>query len=122
MTKLLPSTFQQCFGHFNMLTVHKCSDTGLFRHLNNHVFCSLAFRKEFSHEVRPFLIKCSKLDVDVRIGEKKKKNILCFGDNCIRIGSVKYLLLWRENTCHHESTINQTVSMLQILLRKNFLN
>ena len=32
---------QQCFRIFNMLTVHMCSDTGLFRHLSNHAFCGL---------------------------------------------------------------------------------
>ena len=33
--------FKSSFGHFKMLTVHKCSDTGLFRHLSNRAFCTL---------------------------------------------------------------------------------
>ena len=33
--------FKQSFGRFNMLTVHKCSDTGLSRHLSNPAFSSL---------------------------------------------------------------------------------
>ena len=33
--------FKQSFGPFKMLTVHKCSDTGLFGHLTNSAFCSL---------------------------------------------------------------------------------
>ena len=28
-------------GPFPMLTVHKCSDTELFKHLSNQVFCSV---------------------------------------------------------------------------------
>ena len=41
MTKLLPCRFEQCFRPFNMLTVHKISDTVLIRYLSNHSFCSL---------------------------------------------------------------------------------
>ena len=41
MRKLLPCRCEQCFWPFNMLTVHKCSDMGLFRHFRNHAFCSL---------------------------------------------------------------------------------
>ena len=41
MTKLLPCKFEQCFEHFNMLTLHKCSDTWLFTHLSNQAFCNL---------------------------------------------------------------------------------
>ena len=40
VTKLLPFRSEQCFGPFNMLTVRKCSETGLFRHLSNHAFWS----------------------------------------------------------------------------------
>ena len=41
MTKIFPWTPKQFFAHFNMLTVHKCADTGLFSHLSNPAFCSL---------------------------------------------------------------------------------
>ena len=30
ITQMLPCGFKQCFGPFNMLIVHKCSDTGFF--------------------------------------------------------------------------------------------
>ena len=33
--------FKQSFGPFNMLTLHKCSNTGLFGHLIKSTFCSL---------------------------------------------------------------------------------
>ena len=38
--KILRCWFKQCFGPLNMLTAHKCSDTGLFRHLSNPAFSS----------------------------------------------------------------------------------
>ena len=41
LTKILPRIFEQCSEPFNMLSVHKCYDTGLFRHLSNPAFCSL---------------------------------------------------------------------------------
>ena len=41
MTKIRPCSFKQCFWPFNMLTVHKCSDTRLFRLLINPAFWRL---------------------------------------------------------------------------------
>ena len=38
LTKKLLCRFQQCFGPFNMLNVHKCPDTRLFSHLSNTAF------------------------------------------------------------------------------------
>ena len=54
MRKLLPCRFKESFGLFNMLPVHKCSDTGLFRHLSNPAFCSLQFQKEITSEAHLF--------------------------------------------------------------------
>ena len=54
MRKILPCRFKESFGPFNMLTVHKCSDTGLFRHLSNPAFCSLQFEKEITSEAHLF--------------------------------------------------------------------
>ena len=41
LTKLFSCWFKLCFGSFNMLTVHKCFDTRLFRHLSKRTFCCL---------------------------------------------------------------------------------
>ena len=41
MTKLLTCRFKQCFGPFNMLSLHKGSGKQLFRQLSNPAFCSL---------------------------------------------------------------------------------
>ena len=44
----------QCFWPFNMLTVHKCSDTRLFGHLSNPAFCNLQIQKEITSEAHLF--------------------------------------------------------------------
>ena len=33
--------FKESFGRFKILTVHKCSDTGIFSRLSNRTYCSL---------------------------------------------------------------------------------
>ena len=48
ITKILPWRFKESFGPFSMLTVHKCSDIGIFRHLRNLAICSLYFKKEIT--------------------------------------------------------------------------
>ena len=45
MTNILPCRFRHSFGPFNMLTVHKCSDTRLFTDLSNPAFWSLYLEK-----------------------------------------------------------------------------
>ena len=50
MTKVPLCRFKQCFGAFNMLTAHKCSGTGVFRHLINPAFCSLKLQKQIISE------------------------------------------------------------------------
>ena len=37
-----------------MLTVHKCSDTGLLMRLSNPTFCTLKFQKQITSEAHPF--------------------------------------------------------------------
>ena len=41
MMKILGCRFKQCLGPLNMLTIHKCSDTWLFRNLSNPAFSIL---------------------------------------------------------------------------------
>ena len=50
MTKILPWRFKRSFGSFNMVTVHKCSDTRPFRHLSNPGICNLKFQKQITFE------------------------------------------------------------------------
>ena len=72
----------QCFVHYNVLTVHKCSDNGLFSHLSNSVFCSLYFEKKIIYEAHIFS-KYSKLYADFGNAGKSSENIFLFSDNSI---------------------------------------
>ena len=102
-----------------MLTVHKCSDTGLFRHLSNPAFFNLKLQKQITSELI-FFSKYSKFCADFRNAEKNSENIFRFSDNCIWIRCVKQSLSLRENTFPRVSVCEQTVSRSQILLRQNF--
>ena len=54
MTKTLRDRLKQCFGAVNMLTAHKCSDTGFFRHLSNPAFSSLYIQKPITSKAHLF--------------------------------------------------------------------
>ena len=53
-----------------MLTDHKCSDTGLFRHLSNPAFCSLQFQKQITSEAHIFYKTIQKF---MEISEMQRK-------------------------------------------------
>ena len=72
ITNLLPWRFGQCLGRFNMLTVHMCFNTGLFRNSNNHAFYSVLFRKYIRYEAHLFFFKM--FEMLCRF-EKRKKDI-----------------------------------------------
>ena len=103
MTKILLPGFKQCFGPFNMLTTHKCSDTGLFRHLSNLAFCSLKFEKPITSEADLFFQSIQNFMKISKIYKKNSQNIFRFLDNCIWIGCIKQSLLLRENASHRVS-------------------
>ena len=46
MRKILPYRFKQSFGPFDMLTLHKYSDSQLFRYLSNPDFTVYNFTKK----------------------------------------------------------------------------
>ena len=66
MRKVLLRRFKESFKPFNMLTVHKCPDTGLFGHLLTPPFSVYNFRKKsplrpiFSLRVFQFLCSLRK--------------------------------------------------------------
>ena len=103
MTKIVPWRFKESFGRFNILTVHKCSDTEFFRHLSNSCFWNLKFMKQITSETHLFFSKYSKSYVDLGNAEKISIFFFWFWDNCIWIGCVRHSLLLRQNTCHRVS-------------------
>ena len=73
--------FQQCFRLFNMLTLKGCPESGLFRHLSNHIFRRLI--SEIHNLWGPYyFIKMFKIFRSLY--------------NCIWIGSSKFFLLRKE--------------------------
>ena len=55
MVKVLPFSFEQCFGTFTMLLVEDSSETGLFRNSSNQVFRSLLVKEYIFYEGHLFL-------------------------------------------------------------------
>ena len=53
--KIVPCRFKQSFGPFNILTVHKCSDTWRFWHLSYPAFCTLWYQKQITLEDHLFV-------------------------------------------------------------------
>ena len=84
MMKVLSCRFEICLGPFNMLSVKGCSETGLFRHLSNHVFRTPKFRILITYEGHFFFFfgKCLKLDADLISGAKNSEKVFCLLDNC----------------------------------------
>ena len=84
------------------VTVHKCSDKGLFSHLSTALFAvnnfgnTSAVRLIFSFKIFNIWCRFQKCTT-------KLTNINCLGDNCIWIDCVKQQILPRENTCHNDS-------------------
>ena len=76
MTKILLWKFKQSLGSFNTLTVHKCSDIGLFRQLSRPPSCSLQYPKQIIS--RPiFILKVFQILCRFRKCRKKIERI-CF--------------------------------------------
>ena len=68
--KILPRACKQRFETCNMLTLHKCSDTGFSWLLSNSDFSSQYFEKEITSEAQLFFLKDSKFYVDSVNSEK----------------------------------------------------
>ena len=112
LTKILPRIFKQCCRPFNMLTVHKFSDTQVFRHLSCPCFSSLKFQKEIIYEGHLFFSNDSKFfffsnDSKFFVGSwnsaKNSENIFWFWDNIIWIVCVRHSVILRDNTFHRVS-------------------
>ena len=92
MINLLWFKFQQCLGQFTMLLSETSSETGVFRHLSNHVF------RVYISEIQnlwgsSFFSKCLKFNLDFKNSEKNSENIFCFWDNIIWVGIFNFSLL-----------------------------
>ena len=98
MRKILLCRLKGPLRPYNMLTVHKCSDTGLFRDLHNPAFCSLEFEKEIISETHLFF---------------KVSQILCRYQKCSK-KSEKFLTLAFTEREYLSSGVNMLTGSLKI--------
>ena len=119
MTKILPCRFKQSFGPFNMLSVHKCPDTGLFTYLSNLLFPVYNLRNKSPMSVIYFSKYC-KFYVHSKNAAKSLEIVCSFWDNCISIAGVRHSVFLRENTCHRVGISYENVSRFEILLKQIF--
>ena len=80
LIKLLSCMSQQCLGSFNILTLLRCPETWLSRHLHKHVFRNLSFRKDISYNIHS----------DFRNTVKTWEKTFSFLDSFIWIASHKF--------------------------------
>ena len=69
--KIVSCRFKQSFGPFNMFTVHKCSDTGLYRHLSNPLLAVYSFRKKITSGTHYFF---KVFEISCRFRKLRKKS------------------------------------------------
>ena len=91
VVKVLPFSFEQCFGPFTILLVKGSSKTGLFSHLFNHVLRSPSVQKDTNYQ-RQFFFKCSKLNLNLE--NAKKKSTLFFVSEINASENVAISCLW----------------------------
>ena len=121
--KVLALKLDPCFRDFNMLTLHKSSEAGLFfSDLSAHAFCGSIISEINQLWGSSFFFKIFKIWHNFRNGAQKSENTFNIWDNCTFIGCVKHSFLPTENTCHWQSICDQTVSRFQILIRQNNSN
>ena len=89
MTRILPWRFNQSFRPINMLTLHKCSDTGRFRHLSNPAFCSLQFQKQITSEAHIFF-KVSQILCKFRKCRKKLRKYFSIAFDLVAVDTRFY--------------------------------
>ena len=117
---MLSVRFQQCFDQFTMLLIESFSETGLFRHLSNHVFRSPQVQKYISYEGYLLFenvqnwISISKLRI------RKLEKIFRFWDNCIWKCCNKLALFWREYLSPAVNVLRNSSKILHITKRELF--
>ena len=115
--------FQQCLGPFSMLTVEQCSETTLFRHLSNHVYGSLQFRKYISYKVYYFFLKMLKILWRCQKGSKNfRKRSFVSQVIAFQLFFCKLSLIRKEYLTLASQCVNRTVPGFQMLLREIFFN
>ena len=119
MIKMVWCKFQQCLGTSAMLLVEGSSETGLFRHLSNHVFGVNNFQNTKAMRVI-FFSKCLKFKLDFKNAAKNWEKVFCFWDNCIWIGIVKLRLLRTAYLSSASNVLTSCTNILHVNMRHFF--
>ena len=70
--------FQQCLGWFTMLPVKQFPQKRLFRHISNHVFLNLSYRKYITYEDHLFAENNQNLMQSSNMQRKIEKKLFAF--------------------------------------------
>ena len=90
--KMLWCRFQQWLLRSAILLFKGSSETGVFRHLRNHVFGVDNFQNTKAMRVI-FFSKCLKFKLDFKNAAKSSEKVFCFWDNFIWIVIIELSLL-----------------------------
>ena len=120
MVKVLSFRFQHCFGLLTMLLVEGFSETGLFRHLSNHVFRSPVSSKMHQLSLPSFYWTCSKFILNLENAKKSSENIFRSLHNSIWKCCNKLPLLRREYLSSAVNGLTNSPKILHITQRDFF--
>ena len=101
------------------LPVKRLSETGLFRHLSNHIFRSPLFPKHISYGVHLFL-KYFQIWCRVKKFTKNFEKVFCFLDKCTWIGRSKLSLLRRKDLSSAVGVLKNRLNTLDVTKRHSF--
>ena len=87
MIKVVPRIFKQCLAPFSMLTVEGPSETGLFRYLSKHLFCTPYFQKYISYQGHLFLQNVQTLMQIPEVEQKIDKKVFVFQIIAFELGA-----------------------------------
>ena len=119
MVNVLSCRSQQCFRPFPMLLVEGSSQTRLFRHLPNHVFCSVQFPKYLSYKGNLFFQNVQNLILVPKTQKKIQKRLFVFQIIASEFIALKLSLLRRKYLL---SAVNVLTNIPQIFhITKKYL-
>ena len=102
MVKVALCRFQQSLGRFAMFVVEATSETGLYRHLVNHLFRRRSFGNYIGYEGHLFFENVQNLMWISKMQRKIQKK--SFISEIIISGFVALNCLYKEgNTCHRQA-------------------
>ena len=120
MTKVMWCRFEQRFGMFTMLLVEVTSETGLFRHLSNHVFRVGNFGNTKDLRVI-FFSKSWKFNLHFKNGAKTRKEFFVSQTVASELVFLN-CLYYEQDTFHRQPMCEQAVPTFFMSIRGTISN